>query len=66
MTVLIEITEEDAAYLWSNQWQPQPLSVAGLVQDLVETAASQYRHTFPESLEKAVSDFRQAKVAHGC
>jgi len=60
MKIEIEISEEDAAGLWANAWQPNKIDIAKIVEDLAESAAYRYRRAFPGSTAKVVAQFREA------
>lgn len=63
MKIEIEITEEDAACIWTNNWgEKNGRSVTDIVRELVTIEANDYRRNFPNSVESAVDLFRKANV----
>jgi hypothetical protein len=61
MKIEIEITEEDAACIWTNNWgEKNGRSVKDIVQELVTIEANDFRRNFPHSVESVVGLFRQA------
>lgn len=66
MKLEIEIPEEDAACVWSNQWgEKKDLNLVELVQGLVATEATRYRQAFPDAVTRALEDFRKIRGAEG-
>ena len=63
MKIEIEITEEDAACIWTNNWgEKNGRSVKDIVQDLVIIKANDYRRNFPNSVSDAVRMFSEANA----
>ena len=63
MKIEIEITEEEAACIWTNNWgEKNGRSVQDIVQDLVKIEANDFRRSFPNSVESSISLFRQANA----
>ena len=63
MKIEIEITEEEAACIWTNNWgEKNGRSVQDIVQDLVKMEANYFCRNFPNSVESSISLFRQANA----
>jgi hypothetical protein len=61
MKIEIELTEEDAACIWTNNWgEKNRRSVKDIVQELVTIEANDFRRNFPTSVESAVRMFHKA------
>lgn len=61
LKIELEITEEDAACIWSNNHGPENgRTLESIVQDLVTLEARDFRRNFPESVESSVALFRKA------
>ena len=61
MKIEIEITEEEAACLWSNNWgEKTNRPVADIVRDLVQIEVNEFRRHFPNSIPESVQLFRKA------
>lgn len=61
MKIEIEITEEEAAALWSNNWgEKTNRPIAEIVRDLVQIEVNEFCRHFPNSLPESVQAFRKA------
>lgn len=59
MKFQIEITEEDAAALFANNWGTKSgKTVAEILQRLAAEKAADFRTRFPHAQEQALADFR--------
>lgn len=61
MKIEIEITDEDAACIWTNNWgEKDGKSVKAIIQDLIAFEANDFRRKFPNSVSDAVRMFSKA------
>lgn len=63
MKIEIELTEEAAACIWSNNWgEKNNRPVQQIVQELAASEADDFRINYPNSIKSAVEAFRKANV----
>lgn len=59
MIVQIEISEETSALIWANYWNGPDLKVSDIVKRFAEDNAKTFKRQFPNSVNRAVEDFRE-------
>ena len=63
MKIEIEISEEDAACIWADNWgEKTGESLEEIVRQVLVCEANGFRLNFPESVKKAAEQFREANV----
>lgn len=62
MKLQIEIEEEDAALIFSNNWGAQTgATITEIVQSICQNEANDFRNKYPESTDAALHEFRLAQ-----
>lgn len=55
--ITITLTEEEAAALFADNWEKQPVSA--IAKNLIQSAAKEYIRTYPESMPAAIERYRE-------